>query len=46
MTSKVDNNSGTVGAVVVILILGGIGYYIYKQNQNKIDTAKKWWSIF
>lgn len=36
-----------INAVVVILILGGVGYYIYKQNQTKIDTASKvtnWWS--
>lgn len=45
MTSKVENGSVT-SAVVFILILGSVGYYFYKQNQNKIDTAKKWWSIF
>jgi preprotein translocase subunit Sss1 len=40
-----EKDSG-INAVVVILILGGIGYYIYKQNQTKIETAKNWWSIF
>jgi len=44
MTAKTDNS--VTGAVVVILIIGGVGYYLYKQNQTKIDTAKKWWSIF
>ena len=45
MTSKSDNNSVT-STIVFILLLGGVGYYFYKQNQTKIDTAKKWWSIF
>lgn len=42
---KMEKNSGT-NAVVFILLLGGIGYYIYKKNETKIDTAKNWWSIF
>ena len=41
-----EKNSGT-NAVVVILLLGGVGYYIYKQNQSKIEAAnnaKNWWN--
>jgi hypothetical protein len=40
-----NKNDGT-GAVVVILLIGGIGYYLYKKNQTKVDTINKWWSVF
>jgi hypothetical protein len=41
-----EKNSET-GSVVIILLLAGVGYYIYKQNQSKIEaanTAKNWWN--
>ena len=39
-------DEGVATTVVVVLLLAGAGYWFYKQNQTKIDTASKWWSIF
>jgi hypothetical protein len=39
-------DEGVTTTVVVVLLLAGAGYWVYKKNQNKIDTASKWWSIF
>jgi len=44
MDKKKDD---ATSAIVIILLLAGGAYYIYKQNQTKIDTASKvthWWS--
>jgi hypothetical protein len=41
-----NNKNDATGAVVVILLLAGVGYYLYKQNKTKVDTINKWWSIF
>jgi len=40
------NNEGATTIVVVVVLLAGVGYWFYKKNQTKIDTASKWWSIF
>jgi hypothetical protein len=43
---KKQQDEGVTNTVVVILLLGGLGYWFYQQNQTKIEaanTAKNWW---